>query len=348
MPLTSPTPIVMWTSTDPAANVFDLSTKTWNLWGVAQYAEQQPLLNNERDVRWVESAQYPSELYMGKQYPLWSCSYNVMNGLPIYQSMPKESRSTDVHTLTLGTPTENVLPTSTIHYVNNSGSVDNAWALFNAKQTSVLFGASLGFPLTAFSTYYGCVPWVYNNDYAADGVIDVQNYNINAYTNPSIPINASNNGFALNKLTEITYDGNAWDNDVMAVNMSIDRGCNYIHQGASDWQEEVWPSEITEGVRTTGMVMDLFFAQGRDKTVIEDIFNTAGVRLLKVKLFEDRGSTNYISFGTVGATGVYHNKASIDMPKSREGVKATTVVRFLIPQPENIIKDGYSNDYSGV
>ena len=349
MPLTSPTPIVMWTSTDPVADVFDFSTKTWRLWGVAQFAEDQPLLNNERDVRWVEQNQYPAYIYQGRQYPIWSISYNVMNGLPLYQSMPYEyNRTGDVHTLRLGTPTQNILPTSTLHYVNTSGVVDNAWALFNAKQNSVLFEASIGAPLNAISTYYGCVPWIYNNNLAADGVLDVQNYSPPSYTNPTIPIIPSVGGFALNKLTEITYDGSAWDNDVVAFNASIDRGCTYVHQNASDFQEEVWPDRIVEGVTVSGMAVDLFFMQGKDKTMLEDIYNAGGVGTFSIKLYEEGGSTNYIQFGSQGATSVFHNKASINVPTAREGVRATTVIRMIVPLPENIIKDGFTSAYSGV
>ena len=352
MTLTIPTPAVMWSSNDPVADAFDMDAQTWYQWGVSQYAESQPLIN-ERDARWVEANQYPSALYMGKQFPMWSVYYNVVNGLPVYQSLPYEFNLTgDVHKHRLGTPTQNVLPSQTIHYVNNpvsgASTNDTAWALFYAKQTSVLFELTIDEPLTAFSTYYGCVPWIYNNANAADGVIAVNDYLLANYTNPVIPAKSSNRGFGLNQLTEITYDGSSWDNDVVAMNVGIDRGCNYIHQGAGSWQEEVWPSRIDEGTKVTGMTMDLFYVQGREKSMVEDVFNSGGVGVLSVKLFDEAINDNYISFGTVGATSVFRQKAAINMPPARDGTTASMVARFSIPLPEIEIKDDFTSSYSTV
>ena len=97
-----------------------------------------------------------------------------------------------------------------------------------------------------------------------------------------------------------------------------------------------------------GMMVDLFFMQGKDKTMLEDIYNSGGVGTFSIKLYEDGGSSNYIQFGTQGATSVFHNKASVNVPTAREGTRATTVIRLGIPLPENIIKDGFSSAYSGV
>ena len=352
MALTKPSPIVMWSSSDPVADAFDLDAQTWYIWGPSQFAESQPLIN-ERDVRWVESNQYPSELYLGKQYPMWSVFHNVVNGLSVYHSLPYQfSLVGDVHTHRLGTPTQNILPTRTIHYVNNpvsgQSTNDTAWALFYVKQASVMFEASLDDPLMAFSTNYGCVPWIYNNAKAADGVITVNDYLLANYTNPVIPAKSSDRGFALNPLTEITYDGGSWDNDIVAMTANIDRGCSYIHQGANSWQQEVWPDRIIEGTKMVGMTLDLFYAQGREKSMIEDVYNSGGLGVLSIKLFDEEINDNYISFGTVGATSVFRDKASINMPPAKDGTKASTVARFTIPLPEIIIKDDFTSNYNTV
>ena len=94
--------------------------------------------------------------------------------------------------------------------------------------------------------------------------------------------------------------------------------------------------------------MDLFYIQGREKSMIEDVYNTGGVGTLSVKLYDEAVNDNYISFGTVGATSVFRDKGAINMPSSRDGTRASMVARFTIPQPNIIIKDDFTSSYSTV
>lgn len=342
--LSIPTPIMLWNGTT-FASPFNL-TRNWYLWGAQAYAEQQPLVGS-RQARWVEADTYPAEIYLDKQFPVWSIYYNVVNGFPAMFSLPYEVRSTDTHKFRYSsTRSYNECPELTIHVLNQLGSVDNSWALFRAKQTSVLFHATYGNVLSAFSTYYGCYYWLYNNSTTADGISTVTGYSPDNYTAKTIPINPSGRGFGLNDRAVITYNDVSWDHSLYEIRVMIDRSCTYKHQEGSTFQEEVFPTDILEGKKTWGMTMDIFMSQGQEKDMLENIFDSDGLGEVSVKLYQEGGSSYYIKFGCETATAVFHDHTSMNVPSTREGINAVSGFRFLIPQPEIEIKDGFNNYYS--
>ena len=345
MVLTDPSPLVCFSPTTPTSDTINITGATWFYWGVNQASPMQPLLS-DKIAHWVESNEYPSAVYMGKQHPLWTIVFSPNSGYFLYQILPNESRSTSLHTHTYhATPSSNALPEYSIYMRNASGIQDTAWALFWAKNGVTTIESSIVEPLSVSQTWFGRVPWVYDQTYCGDGKTAVTNQLITA--NPTDIANVIDIGIDGN--TEITYDGSPWEHDIIDFKCTINRGCTYQHAQGTSHQENVWPSAIYEGNTNMGAYVDLSVLQGKENTIMKDIYSTGGETTeFSVKMYNaGTDKTYYFQVANVGSTTRYHSSAEMNVPLSRESLAAAISYRFLIKQPEFKMEDGVASDYSG-
>lgn len=346
MVLTDPTPLAAFCSTSPAASAFDHSGKTWYEFGRNFLAPRQPIVSNRKG-RWVEANEYPADMYLSRQYPMWNCIFRPTGGYSIYQTLggtAKDTYSDGSHVMTFsGTPTSNALRDYTLHYLNKSDS-QTAWSLFWAKSVALTLELSLGAPMLAHQTWFGRVPWIYNNSYAADGIQAISNV---IDSDPSDI--GTTPGFVIDSKTSITYAGSSWSSAITNATLAFNRGCKYVHTNNLSQQQSVWPSAIFEGNNIIPLYVDLYVPQGRDNTIIEDIYDTAGkTTSFLLKFYVEGSQSQYLQIENNSGTAFFHSDAEMNVPLARNVIEAEHIFRFAIRQPKITVVDGCTTDYDSI
>jgi hypothetical protein len=342
MSFTEPTPIFVQTSDVPSATAFDISTASWQL--PAFNIEAEPVqLVGDTTTRWVEADEHPAEEYLAKQAPALFQVHHLMNGWPIYQVLPKyiSPRVGDVHTFGVSsTYGENTLPYSSFYYLNDADAATNGWALFNSKCVSMSIAGEWNTELFVASGFYGCQPWVYGNATDATGLITVSG---SLQSNPEVL--GSCNGYCVDGRTEITYDGAAWNNALYSFEYTVARPAAHVHQDGNSIQEERWPSSIMEYPRIPSAYVDLKFYQGQTNTLWKDIYAGTSGRFGIKCYATDPTDNKYVSLtGQLGEdTYLSNGVSSVNTYREIGGYFS---VRVKILQPEIIIKDGLSANWS--
>ena len=333
--------MVAFSPTVPVNDAIDIAGSSWYAFGSKTFVPDY-LMINDALMLWNVDREYPEEMYIGKQSPMVNISYLFNNGLPVKMIMPYEPVD---HQLRYGTPSQNCLPELSLTMVNNVNGSNVSWSLFYAKAVTwhVIFEQYQ--PAVANTTFFGRIPYIYNNSKAADNVTTVTNGIITSEGGYQSGVDDSNH-FILDARSSFTFNGSSWDISPYSVEVSLVRGCRYIHRAAVNHQQEVWPRDIYEGNTIVGAYVDIDMYQSQSNSLRTDVYNGSFTGDFEVVIYKEGTTSQYFKINNYNSNPVIYTSVTGDT--GYYGGESTIHYRFIVSQPLITIEDGSSGSFGQV
>jgi len=274
------TDVIFAWSKEGIANAFDAADAPWYKFGVQQTQPMFALMDASM-LRWDDPSSGTSLVYYGRQRPIISLGYYLMNGLPIYHALGNATwDATDGAYKYTGLAISNdILPEYHCRYQDTSGINNIIAHQMYCKTHSLNLFIDRQWPMRATELIFGRHRHFNDNSIWADGstsnnfLTTAMNYPSNLTTQPFYTHTTTTAGFVLDGRSSIIINSNNITAGALSCRMSSSMMPQFNYISGDFFQESIWPNEIIERVPPTPAGIEFDIISGINDTNITDLFD---------------------------------------------------------------------------